>query len=78
MWIAKASAPLAVAWGRLTRSRPIYTPESLRIVCDNAIFDTAKAREELGYHPRPIEETLRDTWKWMALDEPHSPLKPDQ
>ena len=75
IWLARASAPLAVAWGRLTRTRPLYTPESIRIVCDNAIFDTSKARKELDYHPRPFEETLQDTWNWMAFDDPDGPFQ---
>ena len=74
MWIAVASAPLAELWGKLTRQQPIYTSESLRIVRDNAIFDTSKARRDLGYRPRPIEDSLADIWKWMALDEPEGPL----
>ena len=66
MWIARASAPLAEAWGKITGQQPLYTSESMRIVKDNAIFNTNKARTELGYHPRPIEETLRDSWEWLA------------
>ena len=66
MWIARASAPLAELWGKLTGQQPLYTSESMRIVKDNAIFNTNKARTELGYHPRPIEDTLRDSWEWLA------------
>jgi dihydroflavonol-4-reductase len=75
MWIAKAATPLTGLWSRINNTPPLYTRESLRIVCENSIFDTSKARRELDHRPRPIEQTLLDTWKWMALEDPEGPLK---
>jgi dihydroflavonol-4-reductase len=30
-------------------------------------YDTSKAQQELGLHPRPLEETLRDALDWYRL-----------
>lgn len=59
-WVAAASAPLGTAWARLTGSEPLFTDESiatLRVPPDN--FDQSRARDELGFSPRPMRETLQ-------------------
>jgi dihydroflavonol-4-reductase len=28
-------------------------------------YDTSKARRELGWRPRPIRQTVRDTLEWV-------------
>ena len=41
---------------------PDYTSESLRVIAGTTyIGDNSKARRELGFHPRPFEEGLRET-----------------
>jgi dihydroflavonol-4-reductase len=65
MPVAQLAAPVACAFARLRRRRPLLTPESLRILRTQAPVRSRKAEAELGYRPRPIEETLRDTCRWM-------------
>jgi dihydroflavonol-4-reductase len=65
MWLARAAAPFAASWARCRRRRPLLTPESLRILRWSTPVDGGKAQRELGIRPRPIDETLRDTWAWM-------------
>ena len=65
MWAAEATAPLAEWYCRLRRRTPLYTPYSLYTLQSNSLFSHARATEELGYAPRPIEETLRDTAAWL-------------
>ncbi len=31
----------------------------------NHFYDSSKAKRELGYHWRPVEETLADAWDWL-------------
>jgi len=65
MALARLSAPLAPWLARLAGHRPLFTSESLRVLRTQAPASHRKTCEALGYRPRPIEETLRDTWAWM-------------
>lgn len=49
---------------RITSITPQYTTYSLQTITDNAVFSCEKARRELGYSPRPIEETIHDYLVW--------------
>lgn len=65
MWLAKATAPLAEGLSRLAKTVPLYTRYSLYTLSCNALFSSAKAREELGYEARPLRETVADTIAWL-------------
>jgi len=62
--LASAAAQVAAFWYRLTRTRGRFTPYSLETVNSNSDISIAKARRELGYTPRPIADTIRDTVLW--------------
>jgi len=62
--LAKTAARGAALWYRLSRTCGRFTPYSLETVNDNSDISIAKARRELGYNPRPISETIRDTVAW--------------
>ena len=62
--LARAAARGAAVWYRLSRTRGRFTPYSLETVNDNSDISIAKARRELGYNPRPLSETIRDTVCW--------------
>ena len=68
MWLAGLAAPFAPAWARLRGRRPSFTSESLRVLRASCPVSRRKAEGDLGYHPRPIDETLRDTWAWMKAE----------
>ena len=42
-----------------------YTTESLHALVHSPEVDGAKAREELGYEPRPIEDTVDAIHSWF-------------
>ena len=63
-WLALMGAPFVVAAGRITGREPLYTIEALRALRANREISTAKARAELGFAPRPLERTVRDTLEW--------------
>ena len=65
MGLARLAAPLAPAWARWRGQRPLFTSESLRVLRTQTQASHGKAEVELGYGPRPVEETLRDTCAWM-------------
>ncbi len=66
MWLARAAAPCALAWARLRGKDPRFTPESIRALRWNPLLSCAKAERDLDYRPRPIDETIRDTFEWFG------------
>jgi len=66
MWLARAAAPLAVGYARLTGSDPVFTGESLHALRGNKRMLHDKAAREFGYDPRPTEESVRDIYTWFA------------
>jgi dihydroflavonol-4-reductase len=62
--LAAFAARAAAVWYRLSRTRGRFTPYSLKTVNDNSEISFSKAKQELGYDPRPLSETIRDTVQW--------------
>ncbi|NCC07492.1 MAG: NAD-dependent epimerase/dehydratase family protein [Clostridia bacterium] len=50
---------------KIAHKKPLYTAYSIYTLGTNARFSHEKASKELGYSPRPLEETLRDTVAWI-------------
>lgn len=50
---------------RFTRKPPAATREGVLLALRSAPFDSSKAKRELGYAPRPIEEALREEMDWL-------------
>jgi dihydroflavonol-4-reductase len=65
MTVAGACAPVVTAVSRWTGTRPLFTSVSLRALAGNRNISHAKATRELGYEPRPIDETISDTIHWF-------------
>jgi dihydroflavonol-4-reductase len=65
MGLARLAAPFAPTWARWRGQRPLLTSESLRVLRTQPPASHRKAETELGYRPRSIDETLRDTCAWM-------------
>ncbi|MDD3411612.1 MAG: NAD-dependent epimerase/dehydratase family protein [Eubacteriales bacterium] len=65
LWFIRWVAPLAELYYRLRRQTPLFTAYSIETLESNALFSHEKAARELGFAPRPFEETLRDTVAWL-------------
>jgi dihydroflavonol-4-reductase len=63
--LARFSAKITPLYYRLTHARPRFTSYSLTTITSNSFISHAKAMFELGYHPRPLRESLSDTVKWF-------------
>ena len=50
---------------KLKKRRPLYTLYSLDTLCSNDRFSHDKATAELGYRPRDLYETVKDTVLWL-------------
>jgi len=66
VWLAKTGLPFLKLWAVITNSSPLYTSQSLKIVQNGSKnVVSKKARKNLDFTPRPIEETLKDTIIWI-------------
>ena len=68
-WIANIGLPFIQTWVKIRKEHPLYTRESLQILkLGNRDIRHDKATRELEYHPRPLEETLRDGYDWFRMN----------
>ena len=66
LWLAKLGLPFIATFAALTGTAPLYTGPSLRALGEHRHCDNAKARRELGFAPRPLEETIADTFAFYG------------
>ncbi len=67
LWMAYLGLPFLRLQQRLTGHPPLYTSETLELLRDSSLnFSHAKAARDLAYRPRPLEETIRDTFDWYV------------
>lgn len=65
-WVAMLGLPFITVFSKITGGEPLYTKESLQIIKNgNRNISNAKARKELGFNPRNLEETIRDLFIWF-------------
>jgi dihydroflavonol-4-reductase len=65
IWLAFAASWLSLGWGTLRGKTPKFTPAAIRAIQSHRHISHEKAVRELGYQPRPFEETVRDTLEWF-------------
>jgi dihydroflavonol-4-reductase len=53
---------------KVRRRPPPVDRRVLQIIGRYAWYDTARAREDLGWQPRPLRETLEDTIRWLRRE----------
>lgn len=64
-FIARCAAPFFEAASKASGRAPLFTRYSLYTLHTNSLFSHQKATQELGYSPRSLEESLRDTVDWL-------------
>jgi dihydroflavonol-4-reductase len=63
--LARLACPFFMFFSSVANKQPLYTYQSLDILVNSPVnISNAKARKELGYKPRPLEQTLRDAFDW--------------
>jgi len=65
MWMAKIGAKFMPMYYRLTKKTPKFTDYSLATLQSNSNISSEKARRELGYNPRALAATIKDTVRWL-------------
>lgn len=62
LWVGWAGLPITLALARLRGTPPLYGANMLRASRSNPHVSWDKAARELGFSPRPLEESLRDAF----------------
>jgi len=65
MWIAKIGSKITPLYYRLTKKTPKFTDYSLKTLQSNSNISCEKAKRELGYTPRNLTATIKDTVLWL-------------
>ena len=63
--LASCAAPVFEKIAQLRGERPFFTPYSIAVLRSNGHFSNAKAVGALGFHARPLRETLRSMILWF-------------
>ncbi len=69
-WLRLPRAPLyPVAWvaemiSRVTKQEPVVTVDTLKMASHHMFYSSDKAKQKLGYAPRPAREALTDAVDW--------------
>jgi dihydroflavonol-4-reductase len=74
IWLASVGVPLSAGYSRITGKRNIFTKLTVDALKSNPKVSDRRARIELGYSPRPFEETIRDTVTWFSQNRMLPPL----
>jgi len=65
-WVAKAGLPFITLFSILANAEPLYTSESLAIILHGSkMISNEKAKRDLLFNPRPLEDSLRDSLSWF-------------
>jgi len=65
MWLARLAAPLSEAIARFQKRNPLFTTEALVALRRHRLISREKAEDQLGYQPRPLGDTIKDTFAWF-------------
>jgi dihydroflavonol-4-reductase len=64
--LARAWAPISTSAALAAGREPLFTPTTLRVLGGNRSVSHARAARDLGYAPRDLAVTIRDTLDWFA------------
>ena len=68
LWFAKMTAPVAELYYRIRHESPLFTRYTLYTLTSNARFTNEKAKRDLGYRPRDISTTIKDTVSFLTRE----------
>jgi dihydroflavonol-4-reductase len=63
--LARFAALFTPLYYQMANATPRFTPYSLEVLQSNSNISHAKATQELGYSPRSLYESIKDTVKWF-------------
>ncbi len=69
-WGMRAMASLGELRAQFTKREPYPSIQQARLQQFRWFYDSTRARDELGYHVRPLAETLDEMFRSVQLDKP--------
>lgn len=63
--VARITGFFNVLYCSLMKIKPLFTPFSIDVLASNSLVSCQKAHLELGYSPRSIYESIKDTVHWF-------------
>ncbi len=63
--LARLAAFVTPLYYQMSHTSPRFTPYSLEVLQSNSVISHQKASIELGYAPRPLNESIRDAVTWF-------------
>lgn len=68
LWLARLILPVMSLWYKLRKQKAVFSRYSLYTLGTSGRFSSEKARRQLGYAPRPFEQTVMDTIAWLKKE----------
>ncbi|KZV28897.1 dihydroflavonol-4-reductase [Dorcoceras hygrometricum] len=65
LWLVEAYGWLSVLFSRLTGQLPLISPPTVSVLRHQWAYSCEKAKAELDYHPRSLEEGLTEMLPWL-------------
>jgi dihydroflavonol-4-reductase len=63
--VARAAGFFNALYCNIMKLKPLFTPFSIDVLASNSLVSCQKARDELGYSPRSIHESIKDAVRWF-------------
>jgi dihydroflavonol-4-reductase len=63
--VARAAGFFNVLYCNLMKIKPLFTPFSIDVLASNSLVSCQKAKDEFGYSPRSIYESIKDAVQWF-------------
>lgn len=64
-FLIKLASPFIVLSAKTRQKRPLFTSFSMDCLKQMPNYSKEKSSSELGYKPRPLEDTIKDTIEWL-------------
>ncbi len=74
-WFAYFASLFTPMFCKLFKLKPRFTPYSLEVLRSNSSISNSKARLELGFAPRPLLDSLKDTVRWTLENRKRRKMK---
>ncbi|MGF7117652.1 SDR family oxidoreductase [Methanobacterium oryzae] len=65
LWFVKAVSKFSPIYYKFSKSKPLFTSYSIDVLNSNCKISSKKARNELGFSPRPLKESIKDSVEWF-------------
>ena len=70
LWFVKMFAKLSDLYYKVRKKKPVFSSYSLYTLNSNSNFSNEKAKQQLGYNTRPVEESICDAIDWFKTNKP--------